>query len=305
MKKTILSQLELDEKLFSGHSACPGCAAVLTVRHIARTLGEDTVLVITASCWSVIAGAGPLRALDISVVHCPFPSGAAVASGLKKGLQRLGSPETRVVLLAGDGGTFDIGLQGLSGAAERNEDIIFICYDNEAYMNTGMQRSSATPYASYSTTTPAPLVNKNPKKDIVHIMAAHHVPYIATATIAYPSDLVAKIKKAMEIRGFRFFHIFSPCPPGWGSESHKSIELSRLAVETRLFPLMEVIGGREVLLNYLPEKYIPVEDYLRLQGRFSSLEPGHVMMIQENLERNWDYLQRASKRYRYENEYWS
>ncbi len=292
--KTIWGSFEQEERLFSGHNACPGCAAALTVRHIANTLGKESIFVITASCWSVISGAGNLRALDNTVVHCPFPSGAAVASGLKKGLQRLGDKKTTVVLLAGDGGTFDIGLQGLSGAAERNEDIIFICYDNEAYMNTGMQRSSATPYASYSTTTPAPMVNKNPKKDIVHIMAAHHVPYIATATIAFPLDLVAKVRKAMKIKGFRFFHVFSPCPPGWGSDSHTTVELSRLAVETRLFPLMEVIDGNEVVLNYRPREFIPVENYLQLQQRFSNLEPQHVVMIQENLERNWLYLQRAS-----------
>ncbi len=305
MRKTILGQMEQQERLFSGHNACPGCAAVLTVRHIARVLGKETVFVITASCWSVISGVGSLRALDNTVVHSPFPAGAALASGLKKGLQHLGDEKTRVVLLAGDGGTFDIGLQGLSGAAERNEDILFICYDNEAYMNTGMQRSSATPYASYSTTTPAPMVNKHPKKDIVHILAAHHVPYIATATIAFPADLIKKTRRAMEIRGFRFFHIFSPCPPGWGSESHKTVELSRLAVETRLFPLLEVIGGREVILNHQPEKFVPVEEYLRLQGRFQNLETAHVFMIQENLERNWSYLEQASKKYSHDSEYWS
>ena len=293
--KTIWGPIEQEERLFRGHNACPGCAAALTVRHIANTLGKESVFVITASCWSVISGAGPLRALDNTVVHCPFPSGAAVASGLKKGLQRLGDEKTTVVLLAGDGGTFDIGLQGLSGAAERNEDIIFICYDNEAYMNTGMQRSSATPYASYSTTTPYPMVNAHPKKDIVHIMAAHHIPYIATATIAFPWDLIDKIKKAADIKGFRFFHVLSPCPPGWGSDSDKSVELSRLAVETRLFPLMEVIDGNKVILNYQPREFIPVETYLQLQQRFSSLEQQHVTLTQESLEKNWSYLKRASE----------
>lgn len=292
MLKTLAGNFSREEYIFSGHNACPGCAAALTVRHIIRVLGKKSIFVIPASCWTVIAGAGELCSLDTAVVHCPFPSGAAVASGLKKGLEALGDFETRVLLLAGDGGTFDIGLQGLSGAAERNEDIIFVCYDNEAYMNTGMQRSSATPYASYSTTTPAPLINPHPKKDIVKIMAAHQIPYLATATIAFPEDLMNKFRRALETKGFRFFHILSPCPPGWGSDSAKTVELSRLAVLTRLFPLIEVEGGKKYTISYLPERFFPVSEYLKQQRRFSFLEKHHIDSIQEKIEENWEELKK-------------
>ncbi len=290
MLETPIGSFQQEEYMFSGHSACPGCGAALTVRHIIKTLGWEALWVITASCWSVLAGPGNLRALDVTMMHSPFPAGAAVASGLKKGLVSLGDYQTQVVLLAGDGGTFDIGMQGLSGAAERNEDIIFICYDNEAYMNTGMQRSSATPYASYSTTTPHPLVNENPKKDIVGIMAAHKIPYLATATPAFPIDMRNKFKKALQIKGFRFFHLFTPCPPGWGSDSSMTVELSRLAVQTRLFPLLELEYGKNCIINYEPGEVVPVEEYLNLQRRFSALEDHHIKMIQENLEDNWEEL---------------
>jgi len=289
-------EFKAEEFLYSGHSACPGCGAALTVRYLAKNLGGKALFVITASCWSVLAGVGNTRSLEAAVTHSPFPAGAAVASGLKKGLESLGDHETQVVLLAGDGGTFDIGLQGLSGAAERNENIIFVCYDNEAYMNTGMQRSSATPYASYSTTTPYPLVNPNPKKDIVGIMAAHQIPYLATATPAFPVDLSAKLDRALNIKGFRFFHIFTPCPPGWGSDSEMTIELSRMAVLTRLFPLMEVYQGKKYNINYEPDTVVPVEEYLQPQRRFSFLESHHLEMIQENLERNWEDLKSLQKR---------
>jgi len=288
--QTPAGEFSREEYFFSGHNACPGCAAALTVRHMIRILGPYSIFVITASCWSVIAGVEQTCSLKTAAVHSPFPAGAAVASGLKKGLEALGDYKSQVVLIAGDGGTFDIGLQGLSGAAERNENIIFVCYDNEAYMNTGMQRSSATPYASYSTTTPAPMVNPNPKKDIVQIIAAHQVPYLATATIAFPEDLMAKFSRALKINGFRFFHILSPCPPGWGSDSSATVELSRLAVMTRLFPLLEVENGTKYTLNYVPQQYSPVQDYMKLQGRFSFLERYHMDMIQENLEHNWTRL---------------
>jgi len=199
-------------------------------------------------------------------------------------------------VLAGDGGTFDIGLQGLSAAAERNEDIIFICYDNEAYMNTGMQRSSATPYGSKTGTTPSPKVKENPKKDIMKIIEAHKIPYAATATVAYPGDLHAKFAKAKSIRGFRFFHLLCPCPPGWGIESDESVELSRLAVETGIFPLYELESGERVTLNYKPETLRPVRDYLTLQRRFSSLREGEIRDIQATVDGTWrSLLERSGK----------
>ena len=161
LMKQAFDGIPQEEYMLSGHTACPGCSAALSIRHATKALGKETVFVITACCFSIISGQLPLRTFELNVFHCPFPSAASTGSGLKRGLTAMGDTTTQVVVLAGDGGTFDIGLQGLSAAAERNEDIIFICYDNEAYMNTGMQRSSATPYGSKSATSPAPRVKEN------------------------------------------------------------------------------------------------------------------------------------------------
>jgi pyruvate/2-oxoacid:ferredoxin oxidoreductase beta subunit len=282
--------LPREEYLYSGHTACPGCSAALSVRHLTKALGKDTVFVITACCFSIISGQLPLRTFDLNVYHCPFPSAAATGSGLKRGLTALGDEKTQVVVLAGDGGTFDIGLQGLSAAAERNEDIIFICYDNEAYMNTGMQRSSATPYGSRSNTSPPPKVKENPKKDIMKIIAAHRIPYAATATAAYPADLIEKFNKAKTIKGFRFFHILCPCPPGWGIESDETVRFSRLAVETGIFPLYEMYNGRRISLTYNPGILQPVDEYIRKQRRFATLQADEIRHIQQAVEQNWQEL---------------
>jgi pyruvate/2-oxoacid:ferredoxin oxidoreductase beta subunit len=293
-KETLVGRLQQEEYMLSGHNACPGCGAALTVRYMMKALQDRAVIVIPASCWSIISGVNPLRCLETVVLHCPFPAAAAVGSGIKKGLLAVGDIHTHVVVLAGDGGTFDIGLQGLSGAAERNEDILFVCYDNEAYMNTGMQKSSATPYGSASTTTPAPRVKPNPKKDIMAIMAAHQIPYAATATIAFPEDLIAKVHRAMETRGFRFLHILAPCPQGWGSPVEKTVALSRLAVQTRIFPLFEIEDGKRYRLTYCPSVRFPLEDYFSLQKRFSALGPKEVELAQENVDYYWGELCRKA-----------
>ncbi len=293
--KNLAAGVPHKEYLFSGHTACPGCSAVLTIRHLTKVLGRKTVFVITASCFSIIAGQPPLRTFDLNVFHCPFPSSAAVGGGLKRGLIAAGDSETQVVVLAGDGGTFDIGLQGLSAAAERNEDIIFICYDNEAYMNTGMQRSSASPFGSQSNTTPAPRIKQNPKKDIMAIIAAHAVPYAATATIAYPRDLLAKVEKAKNIKGFRFFHLMCPCPPGWGIDSDESVELSRLAVETGVFPLYETEDGERITITHRPDSLRPVEDYLLRQRRFSTMTAADRQKVRDFVSRKWRKLLAAAE----------
>lgn len=290
MLNTLLGEFSREEFMSSGHNACAGCGPAIAVRYLVKALGPKAVIVIPASCWSIISGVVPLRSLETVVMHCPFPAAASTGSGIKKGLESLGDLQTQVVVLAGDGGTFDIGLQGLSGAAERNEDILFVCYDNEAYMNTGMQKSSATPYGSLSTTTPAPRVKTNPKKDIIKIMAAHRIPYAATATIAFPGDLISKFKRALEIKGLRFLHLFTPCPQGWGSPTDKTVELSRLAVLTRLFPLMEIEDGENYTINYLPEEYVPIEKYLHLQRRFKSLGKEEVDLIQEKINQEWEKI---------------
>lgn len=290
MIETPVGSFTSEELMLSGHNACPGCGAALVVRYLVKEVGQKALIVIPASCWSIISGVVPLRCLETTVLHCPFPAAAAVGAGLKKGLYALGDKKTQVIVLAGDGGTFDIGLQGLSGAAERNEDILFICYDNEAYMNTGMQKSSATPYGSLSTTTPAPRIKSNPKKDILKIIASHRIPYAATATIAFPEDMGYKFRRAMEIEGFRFLHILTPCPQGWGSPVEKTVELSRSAVLTGIFPLLEVENGRSYTLNYVPDNFIPVQEYFKPQKRFSFLKEEDLQVVENEIASTWEEL---------------
>ncbi|HHX86560.1 MAG TPA: pyruvate synthase subunit beta, partial [Firmicutes bacterium] len=261
----------LPERLYSGHTACPGCGAALAMRQVFRMLDTGPVLVIAASCWSVIAGVPPFTSLDFPVVHSPLPCAAALGSGLKRGLVRRGNEETEVVVLAGDGGTFDIGLQSLSGAAYRNENIIFICYDNEAYMNTGVHSSSATPYGSRTSTLPPPRFHQRRKKDIMQVIAGHNIPYAATATIAFPKDLAQKIQEVQRVSGFRFLHLLTPCPTGWGYEPRYTVELSRLAVESCLFPLYEIREGQRYNINYRPSSQTGLETFLQLQQRFTGI----------------------------------
>ena len=275
------------ELLVSGHSACAGCGAMIMMRHVLKELGEKTVMVLPACCATLLMGIYPYSSLKIPIIHCPFETAAAIASGVRASLDLDGDTETTALAWAGDGGTFDIGLQALSGAVERNENFIYVCYDNEAYMNTGIQRSSATPWGAWTTTTPRPRGKSEPKKDIVKILAAHKIPYAATATLAFLDDLTAKVRKAKGIKGSRFLHLLSPCQPGWRAESKDTVKLSRLAVETRIFPLYEVENGEIWRLNYKPEKLTPVEEYLKLQGRFSHLADEDIEIIQKNVNKEW------------------
>lgn len=277
------------ELMSSGHLACQGCGATQAMRFALKALGPKTVLVMPACCWSVIDGPFPHSAVTVPVFHTAFETAGSAASGIRAGLEMSGDNETTVLAWAGDGGTFDIGLQALSGAAERNEDIIFACYDNEAYMNTGIQRSSATPLGAWTMTTPFPSTKSHPKKRMLEIIAAHGIPYIATATVAYPDDLIAKFQRAKEIRGMKFIHIFAPCPTGWKSPPEMTVHLARLAVETRLFPLVEVFEGREYRLQKdLPTK--PVGEYLKHQGRFAKITDEQVAMIQKDIDDYWELL---------------
>jgi pyruvate/2-oxoacid:ferredoxin oxidoreductase beta subunit len=279
----------LNEYLLSGHGACPGCGMPLVMRHAFQALGERTIAVITAGCFGTISGGFPSSPLKLATYNTPFASTGAAASGVRAALDIKGDTQTTVLAVAGDGGTFDIGIQALSAAAERNDDFIYLCYDNEAYMNTGIQRSSATPWGAWTTTTPASNLKSQPKKDIVQIMVAHRVPYVATASIAYPEDLIRKIKKAKETRGFKFIYAFSPCPVGWRFSSELTIRIARLAVQTKIFPLYEVEEGERYILNEDPEG-VPVDGYLKLQGRFGYLREGDMERIQENVNREWKRL---------------
>jgi pyruvate/2-oxoacid:ferredoxin oxidoreductase beta subunit len=281
------------ELMCSGHVGCPGCGATIAMRFMLKALGEKTVMVLPACCWSVIAGPFPQSSLKIPVIHTAFETGGATASGVRAALDMRGDEETTVITWAGDGGTFDIGFQALSGAVERNENFIYICYDNEAYMNTGIQRSSSTPYGAWTTTTSGSDWKKLRKKNIVEALVAHRIPYAATANIAYPEDLVRKVKKAKDVKGSRFLHIYASCPTGWRIPSEMSIKIARMAVQTNIFPLYEVENGVNYTINVKPREYL-VREYFKLQGRFRHLSEEDLDQIQAMVNEDWELLLRKA-----------
>jgi pyruvate/2-oxoacid:ferredoxin oxidoreductase beta subunit len=291
MIRDAVPQLEL---LDSGHLACPGCGAPLAMRMVLKELGEKTIVVLPACCWSIIAGPYPQSSLHVPLYHTAFETGAAVASGIRAALDVRGDTDTTVMVWAGDGGTFDIGLQALSGAAERNENFLYVCYDNEAYMNTGIQRSSATPFGAWTTTTPLTAPQSTRKKDIMAIMAAHRIPYAATASVSYPLDLLAKVRRARDMRGTRFLHILSPCPPGWKYADEQTIELGRMAVRSRVFPLLEVENGTawRFTVDHPGE---PIDAYIRAQGRFRHLDDDAIAQLQADVDARWQLLVRQTE----------
>lgn len=280
--------LPIEENLHPGNLACQGCGASLSMRIALKALGLDTIVVIPACCWTVIDGVWPTHLLKVPVFHCAFETAAITASGIKAAKVQQGE-NTKVMAWAGDGGTFDIGLQSLSASAERNEDIIYVVYDNEAYMNTGIQRSSSTPIGAWTTTTP---IKERPKKNIMEIMAAHMIPYAATATPAFPEDLYQKFVKARDIKGTRFIHILSACPPGWKSNSEDSINIMRLAVKSKVFPLYEIEDGEHYTINYWPDEEVAPEEYFKLQGRFKPLfsDPERLEHVKKFIAHKWNIL---------------
>jgi pyruvate/2-oxoacid:ferredoxin oxidoreductase beta subunit len=277
-----------EEFIAPGHNACQGCGGVLALRYILKGLGKNTVISLPASCWSVINGRFPASSILVPVQNVCFEVGAGEAAGMAAAYEISGK-KINVLALAGDGGTYDIGLQALSGAAERNDNIIFVCYNNEAYMNTGIQRSGATPFGAQTTTTPTMKLEK--RKDMMAIVAAHRIPYAATASIAFPEDLIAKVKKASEIRGFKYIDVFSSCPTGWRHDPGLSIKVARLAVTSRVWPLYEIEDGEKYTINEMP-KQIPVEEYLKLQGRFQNLTPELTAQIQSNTDKELERLKK-------------
>ena len=291
----IMAQLNVADRDYfkPGHLGCPGCGAAIAIKFALKALGEKIIMVIPASCASIIVGPYPQSAVSVPILHTAFATAGAAASGVRAALDMKGDSETTVLSWAGDGGTFDIGFQSLSGAVERNEDCIFVCYDNEAYMNTGVQRSSSTPFGVRTTTTPGQDWKKTRKKNIMETMAAHRIPYAATASIAFPEDLIAKFKKAQEKRGgSRFIHIFASCATGWGAPSDMSVKIARLAVQTNIFPLYEIEDGTGYTLNYKGDGR--VEDYLQTQGRFKHLGEEDISQIQGMVAEDWSNLLRKT-----------
>jgi pyruvate/2-oxoacid:ferredoxin oxidoreductase beta subunit len=290
-----MAQLNVAERDYfkAGHLGCPGCGAAIAIKFALKALGKKIIMVIPASCASIIVGPYPHSAVDVPVLHTAFATAGAAASGVRAALDMKGDSETTVLSWAGDGGTFDIGFQSLSGAVERNEDCIFVCYDNEAYMNTGVQRSSSTPFGVRTTTTPGRDWKKTRKKNIMETMAAHRIPYAASASIAFPEDLIAKFKKAKEKKGgSRFIHIFASCATGWGAPSDMSVKIARLAVQTNIFPLYEIEDGTRYTLNYKGDGR--VEDYLQTQGRFKHLRKEDISQIQGMVAEDWRNLLRKT-----------
>ncbi|MEM3463971.1 MAG: pyruvate synthase subunit PorB [Candidatus Bathyarchaeia archaeon] len=286
-----VKELPREEYLLKGHAACAGCGPSIALRLLFKALGNKVILVVPACCTTVIQGPYPYTSVAVPLQNILFESTAAAASGIVAALRKREMHDVTVVGWAGDGGTVDIGIQALSGAAEREADFIYICYDNEAYGNTGMQRSGATPYGAWTTTTP--LGKKERKKNMPLIMAAHKIPYVATACPSYPTDLVNKLRKAKEIRGTKYIHILAPCPTGWRYDPSKTVEVGRLAVQTGLWALYEIEYGK-FRLNppsdrlFDKTKRKSVEDYFALQGRFRGLTKEDVGRIQRWLDEDWE-----------------
>lgn len=270
-----------EQEYLYGHKACPGCALGTIGRLVTKVLGERTVIALPASCMSTVTTQYPQINYTVPSLTMSFPATGALLSGMAAGFKAQGITDVNVVGIAGDGGTADIGLQALSGAVEQGQDFIYICYDNEAYMNTGIQRSSLTPLGATTTTTPAGSCSsgeQQPKKNMFEIMIAHRIPYAATASIANPNDLVRKVQKARDIKGPAFLHIFAPCPTGWGFESDRSVEIARLALKCGLWYLAEYENDR-VTLNQIVEQPEPLETYLSAQRRFRHLNAEQIAAL--------------------------
>jgi pyruvate ferredoxin oxidoreductase beta subunit len=288
--------------LAPGHRACIGCGEALAVRIACKAMGGNIIVSNATGCMEVISSQLPATSWDVPWIHTLFENTAAVASGIESALKVLTrkgkrfDKGTKVVAMAGDGGTSDIGFQALSGAMERGHDFLYLMFDNEAYMNTGIQRSSATPFGASTTTSPAgkkSMGQKTWKKNMPAIAAAHDIPYVATACPSYPFDMMAKVKKGLEVSGPAFISVFSVCPTGWRSATDLSVRLGRLAVQTGVFPLYEVENGKYKLsLDTSPLR--PVQDYFKPQGRFRHLSEGMVKQIQDRVTSEYEKLKAKS-----------
>jgi pyruvate ferredoxin oxidoreductase beta subunit len=301
-KKVTPKNMPREEYIAHGHRACQGCAEVLAARIILKATGPDTIMAMATGCMEIISSPLPTTSWNIPWIHVAFENAAAVASGVEAGLKiltekgRLKKKKINVLGMAGDGGTADIGLQALSGALERGHDMTFICLDNEAYMNTGIQRSSSTPYGASTTTSPAGKVSIGQatwKKQMAEIAAAHHIPYVATASSAYPLDLFRKAQTAVDTPGPSYLHVLSVCPTGWRIPSEKAIAYGKLATQTCVFPLYEVIEGEYHISMDVKNKK-PVDEYFKGQGRFRHLTPENVAEIQARIDKDWERLRSRS-----------
>lgn len=292
------------DELFFGHKACAGCGGSLAVRAALKVLGPNAVAALPAGCMSAVGFNFPQLCFANNAMITPFAATAAVLTGIEAGLRAQGKKpdDCTVVGFAGDGGTADIGIQALSGAIDRNDDVLYICYDNEAYMNTGIQKSSLTPFGAKTTTTPA---GKNShgcltqKKNVFEIIAAHGLPYAATASVGYMNDFLKKLERAKGIRGTRFIHVIAPCPTGWGAPESKMVDLARDVVDCGLWYLAEYEGeqesgvpGGKFTLNRKPREFTSVRDYLKSQGRFRALSDEEISLVERSRDAKWETILR-------------
>jgi pyruvate ferredoxin oxidoreductase beta subunit len=286
-----IKELPKEEYLLKGHAACAGCGPAISLRLLLKALGNKVMLVVPACCTTVIQGPYPYTSFAVPLQNILFESTGAAASGIVAALKARKLQGITVVGWAGDGGTVDIGIQALSGAAERGTDFIYVCYDNEAYGNTGMQRSGSTPYGAWTTTTPTGKTER--KKDMPLIMAAHRIPYVATACTAYPLDFVNKLRRAKDIQGTKYIHLLAPCPTGWRCDTSKTVELGRLAVLSGLWALYEIENGKFKLSSPSDRlvdktKRKPVKEYFSLQGRFRNLKEEDIQRIEKWIDEDWE-----------------
>jgi pyruvate ferredoxin oxidoreductase beta subunit len=298
-----IATLPREELLAPGHRMCQGCGAAIVMRHLLKALGRNVIIAHATGCVEVTTAIYPETAWRVPWIHVAFENAAAVVSGIEaaiKALKRKGviesSKKVKVVAIGGDGGTVDIGLQALSGMLERGHDVLYVLYDNEAYMNTGIQRSGATPMYAWTTTTPAGKVWRGEwrrKKDIVSIVRAHGVPYVATVNFAYITDFYTKVRKAAEIEGPTFIHAFAPCVPGWRYEPNLTVKIARLAVQTGIWVNYEIERGVFRVTTPVPKR-LPVEEYLKLQGRFAHLTREEIEAIQRMVDEDVEYINRLA-----------
>jgi pyruvate ferredoxin oxidoreductase beta subunit len=292
-----IKEFPKEEYLLKGHAACAGCGPSIALRLLFKALGNKVIMVVPACCTTVIQGPYPFTSFAVPLQNMLFEATGATCSGIVAALKMRGLDDITVVGWAGDGGTVDIGIQALSGAAERETNFIYICYDNEAYGNTGLQRSGATPYGAWTTTTPTG--KKERKKNMPLIMAAHKIPYVATACPSYPVDFVNKLRKAKEIKGTKYIHVLAPCPTGWRYDTSKTVEIGRLAVQTGIWALYEIENGR-FRLNPPSDRLIdkskrkPVKEYLAMQDRFHHLTEADIEKIQTWVDEDWEYYSKLA-----------
>ncbi len=290
--------VEKAEYFTSGHRACQGCAEVLAVRLVMKALGRDTIVAMSTGCMEIISSPLPTTNWKVPWIHVAFENSSAVASGCESGLKammrkgKVPKKKINIVAMGGDGATADIGMGQLSGALERGHDMVYVCYDNEAYMNTGIQRSSETPWGASTTTSPAgkkSIGQHTQKKDMPRIAVAHNIPYVATACSSYPFDLMEKAKRAAEIEGPAYLHVMSICPTGWRVPTEDAIKYGRLIVDSCVFPLYEVVNGK-YSMTYTPEKILPVSEYIKGQGRFRHLTPKMIEEIQAHTTKEYEKI---------------